>query len=53
MIKLDPKGFRTVGLDPRALVKNPVVQVEAKAGPTWLYKLELTGPRLDLAGSRG
>lgn len=50
-VKLDPKGFRTVGLDPRALLKNPVVEVEAKAGPTWLYKLELTGPRLDLAGA--
>jgi hypothetical protein len=48
-VKLDPRGFRTVGLDVRALLKDPVVAVAAKAGPTWLYKLELTGPRLDLA----
>ena len=26
-LKLDPKGFRTVGLDPGALLKNPVVKV--------------------------
>ena len=50
-VKLDPKGFRTVGLEAAALLKNPVVVVEAKSGPTWLYKLELTGPRLDLAGA--
>ncbi|MFI5354143.1 MAG: alpha-2-macroglobulin [Desulfobaccales bacterium] len=50
-VKLDPKGFRTVGLEAQALLKNPVVVVEAKSGPTWLYKLELTGPRLDLAGA--
>ncbi len=40
-----------MGLNPRALLKNPVVQVEAQAGHTWLYKLELTAPRLDLAGA--
>ncbi|MCL4502823.1 MAG: hypothetical protein M1438_13405, partial [Deltaproteobacteria bacterium] len=45
------KGFRTVGLDAQALLKDPVVAVETKSGPTWLYKLELTGPRLDLAGA--
>jgi len=50
-IKLDPKGFRTVDLDPRALLKNPVVQVETPAGPTWLYELAISGPRLDLATS--
>jgi hypothetical protein len=50
-LRLDPKGFRTVGLDPGALLKNPVVKVEGKAGKTWLYKLELTAPRLDIAAS--
>src|SRR5208337_1805117 len=50
-IKLDPKGFRTVDLDPRALLKNPVVQVETPADPTWLYELAISGPRLDLASS--
>ncbi|MDO9531630.1 MAG: alpha-2-macroglobulin family protein, partial [Deltaproteobacteria bacterium] len=50
-LKLDPKGFRTVGLDPGALLKDPVVNVEGTAGKTWLYKLELTAPRLDIAAS--
>ena len=50
-LKLDPKGFRTVGLDPGALLKNPVVKVDGTAGKTWLYKLELTAPRLDIAAS--
>jgi alpha-2-macroglobulin len=48
-LKLDPKGFRTVALDPAALLKNPVVKVESQGGKTWLYKLELTAPRLDIA----
>ena len=30
-VKLDPKGFRTLGLDPGPYLKNPVVQVEAAA----------------------
>ena len=50
-LKLDPKGFRTVGLDPGALLKNPVVKVAGQAGKTWLYKLELTAPRLDIAAA--
>jgi uncharacterized protein YfaS (alpha-2-macroglobulin family) len=50
-LKLDPKGFRTVGLDPAALLKDPVVKVEGQAGKTWLYKLELTAPRLDIAAT--
>ena len=50
-LKLDPKGFRTVGLDPGALLKNPVVNVSGQAGKTWLYKLELTAPRLDIAAT--
>jgi uncharacterized protein YfaS (alpha-2-macroglobulin family) len=50
-LQLDPKGFRTVGLDSRALLKNPVVNVSGQAGKTWLYKLELTAPRLDIAAS--
>jgi uncharacterized protein YfaS (alpha-2-macroglobulin family) len=50
-LKLDPQGFRTVGLDPAALLKTPVVKVESQAGKTWLYKLELTAPRLDIAAT--
>ena len=48
-LKLDPKGFRTIGLDAAALLKNPVVKIDSQAGKTWLYKLELTGPRTDIA----
>ncbi|MGA9754231.1 MAG: MG2 domain-containing protein [Desulfobaccales bacterium] len=50
-LKLDPRGFRTVGLDSGAFLKNPVVKVEGQAGKTWLYKLELTAPRLDIAAA--
>jgi uncharacterized protein YfaS (alpha-2-macroglobulin family) len=50
-LKLDPKGFRTVGLDARALLKNPVVKVAGQMGKTWLYKLELSPPRLDIAAT--
>jgi uncharacterized protein YfaS (alpha-2-macroglobulin family) len=50
-LKLDPKGFRTVGLDVRALLKNPVITIDGQAGKTWLYKLELTGPRTDIAAT--
>ena len=50
-LKLDPKGFRTVGLNAGALLKNPVVKVAGQAGKTWLYKLELTAPRLDIAAA--
>ena len=40
-----------MGLNPGALLKNPVVKVEGQAGKTWLYKLELTAPRLDIAAA--
>ncbi|MBM4300755.1 MAG: hypothetical protein FJ121_04370 [Deltaproteobacteria bacterium] len=50
-LKLAPKGFRTIDLSPEALLKNPVVKVDGQAGKTWLYKLELTAPRLDIAGA--
>jgi uncharacterized protein YfaS (alpha-2-macroglobulin family) len=50
-LTLDPKGFRTVALDPGALLKNPVVKVKGQAGKTWLYKLEVTAPRLDIAAA--
>jgi uncharacterized protein YfaS (alpha-2-macroglobulin family) len=50
-LKLDPKGFRTVALDAGALLKNPLVKIDSQAGKTWLYKLELTAPRLDIAAT--
>lgn len=48
---LDPKGYRTVGLNGPALLKNPVVRVQSQSGHTWLYKLELTAPRTDIAAT--
>ncbi|MBM4273200.1 MAG: hypothetical protein FJ134_01885 [Deltaproteobacteria bacterium] len=48
---LDPKGYRTVGLSGPALLKNPVVRVQSQSGRTWLYKLEITAPRTDIAAT--
>ncbi|MFZ5449785.1 MAG: alpha-2-macroglobulin family protein [Thermodesulfobacteriota bacterium] len=50
-LKLDPQGFRTVALDAAALLKNPVIKIDSQAGKTWLYKLELTTPRMDITAS--
>jgi uncharacterized protein YfaS (alpha-2-macroglobulin family) len=50
-LKLDPKGFRTVGLNAASLLKQPEIKVEGRAEKTWLYKLELTAPRQDIAGA--
>ncbi len=43
----DPGGSRSISLDPRALLKIPVVKLKDKAR-TWLYQVDLTYPRLDL-----
>jgi uncharacterized protein YfaS (alpha-2-macroglobulin family) len=52
LLKLDPKGSRSVGLDAAALLKNPVIKVDShQAGKTWLYRLEVTGPRTDIAAT--
>ncbi len=48
-LTVDPRSFRTVSLDPRLLLKSPQVQLTGQPGRTWLYKLELTAPRLDIA----
>lgn len=50
-LELDPRGYRTMALDPQALLKHPVVQIQAQPGATWLYKLELTAPREDIAAT--
>jgi len=50
-LTVDPRKFRTVSLNPQAFLKAPVVRLEGPAGRTWLYKLEFTAPRLDLAGA--
>ncbi len=48
-LTLDPRGFRTLSLDPGLLLAAPKIQVSSAPGRTWLYKLELTTPRPDLA----
>jgi hypothetical protein len=47
-LTLDPKGFRSLALDAKSLLQNPLVKVEAQPGRTWLYQVELTAPRLDV-----
>lgn len=48
-LAVDPRNFRTVSLDPRLLLKSPQVHLTGQPGRTWLYKLALTTPRLDIA----
>jgi alpha-2-macroglobulin len=50
-LSLDPKGFRTLSLDPQILLKTPMVRVETSAKGTVLYKVELTAPRTDIAAT--
>jgi hypothetical protein len=50
-LTLDPKGFRTLSLDPQILLKTPMVRVETSAKGTVLYKVELTAPRTDIAAT--
>ncbi len=47
-LTLDPRGFRTVSLDPRLLARTKNLQVDLPAGRTVLYQLTLTAPRRDL-----
>jgi uncharacterized protein YfaS (alpha-2-macroglobulin family) len=46
---LDPKGSRSLALDSRTLLRNAEVRLKGRPGTTWLYQVDLTGPRLDLA----
>lgn len=48
-LTLDPRRSQTVTLDAAALLKNPATKLSGEKGRTWLYQLELTYPRLDLA----
>jgi uncharacterized protein YfaS (alpha-2-macroglobulin family) len=50
-LTLDPQGSRSLALDPRTLLRNPVVKLQGRPGRTWLYQVDLTAPRLDLAQS--
>ena len=48
-LTLDPKGFRTLSLDPQILLKTPEFRLETPGKGTVLYKVELTAPRTDIA----
>ncbi|MBM4288652.1 MAG: hypothetical protein FJ135_11020, partial [Deltaproteobacteria bacterium] len=48
-LTLDPKGFRTLTLDPQLLLKTPAIRVESPSQGALLYKVELTAPRPDIA----
>jgi len=48
-ITLAPNRSQTLTLDSEALLEHPFVTLEGEAGRNWLYQLELTYPRVDLA----
>jgi uncharacterized protein YfaS (alpha-2-macroglobulin family) len=48
-LTLDPKGARSLALDPQALLRNPVIKLQGRPGHTWLYQVDITAPRVDLA----
>jgi uncharacterized protein YfaS (alpha-2-macroglobulin family) len=48
-LTLDPGGARRLTLDPGAFLKNPVVKLKGRPNRAWLYQVDFTGPRLDLA----
>jgi uncharacterized protein YfaS (alpha-2-macroglobulin family) len=50
-VSLDPRGFRTLSLDPQLLRRNPVLRLEASGQGTLLYKVELLAPRTDIAAA--
>jgi hypothetical protein len=47
-LTLDPQGSRSLTLDARAFLNNPVVLLKGESGRTWLYQVDCTAPRLDL-----
>ncbi|MDI6852259.1 MAG: alpha-2-macroglobulin family protein [Deltaproteobacteria bacterium] len=47
-LTLDPKGSRSLNLDARAFLRNPVIKLKGQPGRTWLYQVDFTAPRLDL-----
>jgi hypothetical protein len=48
-LTLDPGGVRRLTLDPGAFLKNPVVKLKGRPNRAWLYQVDFTAPRLDLA----
>jgi uncharacterized protein YfaS (alpha-2-macroglobulin family) len=47
-LTLEPKGSRSLALDPRRFLQTPVVRLKGQADRTWLYQVDFTAPRLDL-----
>jgi len=50
-LELDPHGFRTFHLEPGQVLRQPSLRLEAASPGAWLYLVELTLPRPDLAAS--
>jgi uncharacterized protein YfaS (alpha-2-macroglobulin family) len=50
-LTLDPRRPQTLTLDGGALLRQPLVHLTGEGGRTWVYQLELTYPRLDLASA--
>ncbi len=48
-LTLDPRRVQTITLDSGAILGTPSINLEGGPGRTWVYQLELTYPRLDLA----
>lgn len=48
---IDPGSYRTLALDPKEFLKNPLVSIATNSDKTLLYKLALTFPRTDYAKS--
>jgi alpha-2-macroglobulin len=46
-LTLDPKGSRSLTLDPGAFLRSPVVKLKGRPGRTWLYQVDFIAPRLD------
>lgn len=52
-LTLDPKGSRSLTLDIRAFLRDPVVRLQGQPQRTWLYQVDFTAPRLDLVQTGG
>jgi hypothetical protein len=48
-LTLPPGASRSLTLDPAAFLQNPAVKLKGRPGSAWLYQLDFTAPRLDLA----
>jgi uncharacterized protein YfaS (alpha-2-macroglobulin family) len=48
-VKLDPAGYRTIGLDADSFIRNPSFTVTTDSDKRFLYSVSLTAPRMDYA----